>query len=61
VTYQVQEVKAEDVIRFLSNQVAAERHWCRRYRDALRRIADGKGDPQGIAIEALGDDEDDDS
>jgi hypothetical protein len=57
----VQEVKAEDVIRFLSNQVAAERHWCRRYRDALRRIADGKGDPQGIAIEALGDDEDDDS
>jgi hypothetical protein len=57
-TYQVQDVKAEDVIRGLLNQIQAHRHWEMFYRDALRRIADGKGDPQKVALEALGDDED---
>jgi len=58
VSYQVQEVSPEDVIQSLSLQLSAERLWMRRYRDALRQIAAGEGDPEKIAWEALGDDED---
>ena len=56
-TYQVQEVTATDVIKALSNELSHERYWLRRYRDALRRIAYGRGDPVTIAIEALPDDD----
>ena len=56
-TYQVQEVRAEDIIKALSNELSHERYWLRRYRDALRRIAYGRGDPVTIAIDALPDDD----
>jgi hypothetical protein len=55
--YQVQEVEPEDVIRALSNELAHERYWLRRYRDALRRIAYGRGDPVSVALDALPDDD----
>jgi hypothetical protein len=57
-SYQVQEVTPETVIQSLSLQLSAEKYWCRRYREALRQIAAGEGDPEKIAWEALGDDED---
>jgi hypothetical protein len=54
---QVQESGPMDVIKALSNELSHERYWLRRYRDALRRIAYGHGDPVTIAIEALPDDD----
>jgi hypothetical protein len=46
-----------EVIGALRNRLRAELYWENLYREALRKIARGEGDPVTIAWDALGDDE----
>ena len=50
----------KEVIGYWANRWRIADEECAVYRAALRKIADGKGDPVTIAWEALGDDEGDD-
>lgn len=52
-------VTDKDIIASLKNRLHAELYWEGVYREALRRIARGEGDPLEIAWEALGDDDND--
>jgi len=50
-----------EVIGALRNRLRAELYWENLYREALRKIARGEGDPVTIAWDALGDDDEEES